>query len=154
MHAIPDVGDPAPDFVLDSTDGRLHLGEKVAEGCVLLVFYPRDDTLVCTRQLCNYSDHLSHFEALDVQVVGINEDPLSAHLAFAEKYKFTFPLASDPDRLACDAYGCLTGRLKARRELVVVGDDGRIWWRHQELRLFRRPAGELLEVIRELRSHR
>ena len=153
MHAMPDVGDPAPDFTLESTEGPIHLAERLEEGCVLLVFYPADDTLVCTRQLCNYSDHLSHFEELGVQVIGVNDDPLSSHVAFTDKYKFTFPLASDPDRVACDAYGCLMGRLKSRRELIVVGEDGRIWWRHSELRLFRRPAVELIEVISELKGH-
>lgn len=153
MRSIPDVGDPAPDFTLESTEGPVHLAERLLDGCVLLVFYPADDTLVCTRQLCNYNDHLSHFEALGVRVLAINDEPLAAHRAFADKYKFTFPLLSDPDRSACDAYGCLTGRLKTHRELVVVGDDGRIWWRHSELRLFRRPAAELMDVIMELRGH-
>jgi len=153
MRAIPDVGDLAPDFDLESTEGRVHLAEMLEDGCVLLVFYPADDTLVCTRQLCNYSDHLSHFESLGVRVVGINDDPLAKHRAFSDKYKFTFPLASDPTREVCDAYGCLTGRIKTHRELVVVGDDGRVWWRHSELRVFRRPAAELLDVILELKTH-
>jgi peroxiredoxin Q/BCP len=154
MQSAPDVGDPAVDFSLASTRGELHLSELLRDGAVLLVFYPRDHTLVCTRQLCNYRDNLSTFEALDVQIVAINDDPLATHEVFARKYDFPFPLASDPDRRVCRAYGALLDLFKARRSLVLIGEDGRIWWRHAELRVFHRSADELRAVIEELRRAR
>jgi peroxiredoxin Q/BCP len=154
MHSGPDVGDYALDFALPSTRGELRLSELLRDTAVLLVFYPRDNTLVCTRQLCNYRDNLSTFEALDVQIVAINDDSLEAHEAFARKYDFPFPLASDPDRSVCRAYGALLDLFKARRSLVLVGEDGRVWWRQAELRLFHRKAEELRTVIQELRRER
>jgi peroxiredoxin len=60
-------------------------------------------------------------------------------------------LASDPQRKVCRTYGVLLELFKLRRALVLVGEDGRIWWRHAELRVFHRPADDLLEVIEELR---
>jgi thioredoxin-dependent peroxiredoxin len=152
---VPDVGDLAPDFTLPSTEGAVSLAERLRDGgAVLLVFFPQDNTLICTRQLCNYRDNLSVFEELNVDVVAINDDPLDVHGAFAEKHKFPFPLCSDPERKVCHAYGALGDLFKLRRVLVLVGEDGRVWWRHSELRAFYRKAGELQRVIAELRAAR
>lgn len=154
MPIVPDVGDHAADFTLASTWGDVSLSEMLRDGAVLLVFYPRDHTLVCTRQLCNYRDHLSVFEDLDVQLLGINDDSLEAHASFSRKYDLPFPLAADLDRKVCHAYGALLDLFKARRSLVLVGEDGRVWWRHAELRIFHRKAGELAAIIEELRRER
>ena len=154
MSAIPDVGDPAVDFTLPSTQGSVRLSDLLRDGAVLLVFHPKDDTLVCTRQLCNYRDNLSTFEDLGVQVVAINDDALETHEAFARKYGFPFPLASDEGRRVCRAYGVLLDLFKLRRALVLIGEDGKVWWRHAELRVFHRRASELAEVIAELRRER
>jgi peroxiredoxin Q/BCP len=152
VAGIPDIGDPAPDFVLPSIDGPFRLYDRLRESAVLLVFYPKDDTLVCTRQLCNYRDHLSEFAKLRIDVVGVNHDTIESHEQFAKRYRLPFTLCSDVDRSVCRAYGVLTQRINASRALVVVGEDKRVWWRHSELRLFRREANELLDVVRELRS--
>jgi peroxiredoxin Q/BCP len=154
MARVPDVGDPAPDFTLPSTEGTVSLSECLREGAALLVFFPRDNTLVCTRQLCNYRDHLSSFRDLGVEVLGINQDDLATHENFARTYKLPFPLCSDSDRRVCHAYGALGHLFKLRRVLVLVGEDGRIWWRHEELRVFYRKADELARVIAELRAER
>ena len=87
MRNIPDIGDPAPEISLPSTEGRFSLHERLAENAVLLVFYPKDKTLVCTKQLCNYRDNLSMFAEFDVEVVGISQDDIESHEAFASKYK-------------------------------------------------------------------
>lgn len=154
MGIHPDVGDPAPDFTLPSTDDDFRLYQRLDEGAVLLVFYPKDDTLVCTRQLCNYRDNLSEFNALQVEVVGINHDAVATHERFAARYRLPFTLCSDGDRKVSRVYGALPYLWNARRALVLVGEDRRVWWRHTELRLFRRDAEELLDVIREQRAVR
>jgi len=69
MASHPDVGDSAPDFTLPSTQGEITLSKSLASGAVLLVFYPGDDTPVCTRQLCDYRDNLAVFTDLGVQVI-------------------------------------------------------------------------------------
>jgi peroxiredoxin len=94
------------------------------------------------------------FEEFEVQILAINHDPLETHAAFAAKYGFPFPLASDVDRKVCHAYGVLGDLFKLRRALVLLGEDGRVWWRHSELRVFHRDADDLRAVIEELRRHR
>ncbi len=152
MPNYPDVGDPAPEISLPSTEGTFSLYERLAEGAVLLVFYPKDKTLICTKQLCNYRDNLSMFSEFGVQVVGINQDDMDSHLAFTSEHKFCFPLASDVERKASHAYGALLDLFKMRRVLVLVGEDGRVWWRHAQLRAFHQDADDLREIIEQLRA--
>src|SRR6478736_5203765 len=67
----------------------------LAKGAVLLVFYPGDDTPVCTKQLCNYRDNLDTFRDLGVQVVAINPQSEESHRKFADKHTFPFPVVAD-----------------------------------------------------------
>ena len=144
------VGDPAPDFTLDSTRGRVTLSERIAKQQVLLVFYPGDDTPVCTRQLCDYRDHLEDFADLDVDVIAVNAQDLASHRRFAAKHALPFPLCADPDRNVCRAYGA-TGLLgMTKRALVLIGRDGRVRWRKTDLPFFHRSANELRELIEKL----
>ena len=150
MNPFPDVGDIAPDISLPSTDGHFNLYERLTDGAVLLVFYPKDKTLICTKQLCNYRDNVAMFDELRVQIVGINQDDLDSHQTFAMTHKFGFPLVSDTERVASAAYGVLLDLFKLKRTLVLVGEDGHIWWRHSQLRIFHRDAADLREVIASL----
>lgn len=147
MARTPDVGDPAPDFRLPSTEGEIHLAERLTQGSVLLVFYPGDDSPVCTKQLCDYRDNLSVFADLGVDVLALNPQGVDSHERFAKKHGLPFPLLSDADKSVCRAYGALGLLGAAKRALVLVGPDGRIRWRCADLPIFRRSADELREVI-------
>jgi peroxiredoxin len=144
------VGDPAPDFTLASTRGRITLSERLAKRQVLLVFYPGDDTTVCTRQLCDYRDHLADFADLDVDVIAVNAQGLVSHERFAARHALPFPLCADPDRSVCRAYGAVGLLGMTKRALVLIGRDGRVRWRRTDLPFFHRSANELREVIEEL----
>jgi len=144
------VNDSAPDFSLESDDGedyRLsdHLGERV-----LLVFYPGDNTPVCTAQLCEYRDGIEAFAGLGVSVVGISSDDLDSHRDFRSKHDLPFALLSDPDLEVAKLYGC-KGALGMKRAVFLVDEKGIVCYAHIEaLSLFRRRTKELLEVIRGL----
>jgi peroxiredoxin len=142
---------PAPDFTLDSTQGEIMLSERCRDRKVLLVFYPGDDTPVCTKQLCDYRDHLGVFEDLGVDVLGINPQSLESHRSFAEKHGLTFPLLSDEDKSVCRSYGALNLMGMAKRALVLVGPDQLVRYSRVDLPIFHRSAGELEEVIGGLR---
>jgi peroxiredoxin Q/BCP len=90
------------------------------------------------------------FNELRVQVVGINQDDLDSHETFALNHKFGFPLVSNTERVASHAYGVLLDLFKLKRTLVLVGEDGHIWWRHSELRVFHKDAADLLQIISAL----
>lgn len=147
MSQSPDVGERAPDFTLPSTAGPVSLKERLGKRAVLLVFYPGDDTAVCTKQLCDYRDNLAVFSDLGVDVLAVNPQSLESHERFAKKHQLPFPLLSDADKEVCRSYGALGLLGMAKRALVLVGRDGTICWRRTDLPVFRRSADELREVI-------
>lgn len=144
------INDHAPDFSLQGDDGKEyqlsdHLGERV-----LLVFYPGDNTPVCTRQLCEYRDGVEAFAGLGVSVVGISSDDLDSHRSFRAKHDLPFVLLSDPDLKVAKLYGS-KGAMGMKRSVFLVDEKGVIRYEHVEtLALFRRRAKELLEAIRSL----
>ena len=147
MARGPDRGEKAPSFELESTHGRISLAAKLASGAVLLVFYPADDSPVCTRQLCDYRDHLQEFTGLGVEVLGINPESLESHRAFAQKHGLPFPLLSDPTREVCRAYDAVGLLGMTRRSLFLIGRSGRVAYRKTDLPIFHRTAEELRKVI-------
>jgi peroxiredoxin Q/BCP len=147
MAGIPDVGDAAPHFRLPSTEGTISLSDRLGERAVLLVFYPGDETPVCTKQLCDYRDNVSVFRDLGVDVLAVNPQPLASHERFARKHELPFPLLADTDKRVCRAYGALSLFGTAKRALVLIDPQGRIRWRRTDFPFFRRTADELREVI-------
>lgn len=148
--AGPAVGAQAPDFTLESTQGPVTLSERLAKRQVLLVFYPGDGTPVCTKQLCDYRDHLEDFGALDVDVIAVNSQSIESHHRFADSRRLPFPLCSDPDRRVCRAYGAAGLLGMTKRALVLIGRDGRVRWRRTDLPILHRSADELRAVIGSL----
>ncbi len=144
------IGDTAPGFSLQGDNGENyslsdHTGERV-----LLVFYPGDNTPVCTRQLCEYRDGIEAFAGLGVSVVGISSDDLDSHRAFRAKHDLPFVLLSDPDLEVAKLYGS-KGALGMKRAVFLVDETGMVRYAHVEaLALFRRRAEELLDAIRAL----
>jgi peroxiredoxin Q/BCP len=138
MANTPEIGSPAPDFTLPSlelVDGEARRDRATLSAQrghpVVIAFYPGDDTAVCTRQMCAYSNDLDVFRELDAVVWGISPQDLDSHESFARKYSLGFPLLADVDRAVIRAYG-VTGILgqAVRRSVFVVDADGIVRWRH------------------------
>jgi thioredoxin-dependent peroxiredoxin len=117
------VGDRAPDFALEGTDGSFRLSDHRGRRVVLL-FYPGDDTAVCTKQFCSYRDRSDDMSALDAVVVGISHQDLESHQAFTAHHGLTVPLLADVDREVASAYGVSAPVLGTRRAAFVVDEDG------------------------------
>ena len=145
------VGDQAPEFTLPSTGGAdVSLGDFRGRP-VVLVFYPGDDTPVCTKQLNSYNDELGQFEALDAQVLGISAQGVDSHERFAEKHGFRFPLLADPDKKVAGLYGTLGPIGFPRRSVFIVGGDGVVRYAHRAIAgLTFRPVSELVEALQKL----
>mgnify|MGYP003296415136 CR=1 FL=1 len=131
--ASPAPGQPAPDFTLDGVeDGvRRTFSPSDARGSALvLAFYPGDDTMVCTKQLCSYQDDLSLLTGLGAQLWGISPQGLDSHEAFAAKRSLSFPLLADPDRVAIKAYGVNGPLGHTKRSVFVLDAEGVVRWSH------------------------
>jgi thioredoxin-dependent peroxiredoxin len=129
MANRPAVGDPAPDFTLEGTHGTFTLSEHHGERVVLL-FYPGDDTPVCTRQFCSYRDDAEVFAALDATVVGISGRGVGSKQRFADKHGLTVPLLADEEGAVAKAYGAWARIVGTRRAVVIVDGDGIVRHRH------------------------
>jgi peroxiredoxin Q/BCP len=132
MARGPQVGDAAPDFELDGTDGRFRLADQRGRRVVLL-FYPGDETPVCTKQFCSYRDRAQDLEQLDAVVVGISGQDVESHASFREHHGLTVPLLADPDRAVAKRYGMSAPVLGTRRGVIVVDEAGVVRHRHVHL---------------------
>jgi peroxiredoxin Q/BCP len=132
MAKTPQVGDPAPDFELPGTDGPFKLSDHRGERVVLL-FYPGDNTMVCTKQFCSYRDRGDEFAALNATVVGISSQDLESHEGFAGKYSLNVPLLADVDKRVARAYSAYSARLGIKRAVIVIDEDGIVRHRHDHL---------------------
>lgn len=125
----PREGDPAPDFELEGTEGPFRLSEQRGRR-VLLLFYPGDDTPVCTRQFCSYRDNSADMETLDAVVAGISAQAVDSHMAFAAKYGLNVPLLADEDGAVAKAYGAWRPVVGTRRAVFAIDEEGVIRHRH------------------------
>jgi len=99
-------GDTAPDFEgVDQNGRRVTLGDLLKESAIVLYFYPKDFTPVCTAQACTFRDASSELAAEGVRVVGVSEDDTASHAKFAEAHRVPYTLLSDPDRRIQKAFG-------------------------------------------------
>lgn len=145
------VGDRAPDFTLPSTgDGTVSLSDFAGRP-VVLVFYPGDDSPVCTKQLNAYNDGLDQFQELDAQIIGISAQDLDSKQAFSSKHGFDFPLLADTDKEVAAAYGTLGPIGFPRRSTFIIDADGIIRYAHRAIAgLTYRPVRELIDELDKL----
>jgi len=129
MAKTPQVGEQAPDFELPGTDGTFKLSDHRGERIVLL-FYPGDNTMVCTKQFCSYRDRAEDFAGLDATVVGISSQDLGSHEAFSAKYALNVPLLADVDRAVARKYDAFSQRLGVKRAVIVIDEHGIVRHRH------------------------
>jgi peroxiredoxin Q/BCP len=132
MAKTPQVGEQAPDFELPGTDGSFKLSDHRGERVVLL-FYPGDNTMVCTKQFCSYRDRAEDFAALNATVLGISSQDLDSHEGFIAKHSLNVPLLSDVDRQVAKAYSAFSPRLGIKRAVIVVDEQGIVRARHDHL---------------------
>ena len=130
MAKQPAVGEPAPDFELEGTAGPFRLSDHRGEK-VLLLFYPGDETSVCTKQFCSYRDNAEAFGALGVTAVGISGKDVDSKKSFQGNHDLNVPLLADPDGAVSDQYGAYAKRLKmTKRAAIVIDEEGNVAHRH------------------------
>ncbi len=145
------VGDTAPDFRLAGTNGNEHSLSQYRGAAVVLVFYPGDDTPICTRQLNSYNDDLTRFDELGANVLGISPQDRESHERFAAKHGFGFPLLSDADKSVAALYGTLGPLGFPRRSVFIVDGEGVIRYAHRAIAgLTYRSVDELVGVLQTI----
>jgi peroxiredoxin Q/BCP len=126
-------GEAAPDFEMPATGGRTVSLAGLKGKPFLLYFYPKADTPGCTKEACAFQEALPQLGGLGLDVIGVSPDKMKPIEKFAEKYKLTFPLASDEGHAVAEKYGTwveksMYGRkyMGMERSTFLVGADGKV----------------------------
>lgn len=150
-----EIGRPAPPFTLDGSDNtdagrRPYSLEEYRGQVVVLVFYPGDNTAVCTRQLTTYAEDIDSFEEAGAQVLAISPQSVQSHDEFSCKHGgFGFPLLADTDKSVGEAYGILGPLGFYRRSVFVVDAEGIIRYAHKAVAgLTFRSTDDLVAAVR------
>ncbi|HEX4900051.1 MAG TPA: peroxiredoxin [Pyrinomonadaceae bacterium] len=144
------LGAAAPDFTLPDGEGGSWTLSAQKGKVVVLLFYPGDETPICTRQMCSVRDRWDDYMATGAEVVGISTDSVDSHQKFANHHRLPLRLLSDADQKVANLYGArslVPG--KVARSVFVIDGNGIIKHRKvQPLGLFRPKDDEILGAIR------
>lgn len=121
------VGDKAPDFMLEASDGHSYsLSQFEGETTVVLAWFPAAFTRGCTIECKSLADNGHLIQEYDARYFMISVDPLEQNVAFASEHNADFPLLSDPTKEVAQAYEVLGSRGTAARHTFYIGEDGAI----------------------------
>lgn len=123
------VGDTAPDFELpDETNTPRKLSTLLADGPVVLFFYPAAMTKGCTAESCHFRDLAAEFAKAGAQRIGISTDTVAKQKEFSDKHSFDYPLLSDADGTVSKQFGVKRSLdlLRVKRATFVIGTDLKI----------------------------
>ena len=143
----------AHDFTLKDQNGKHFTLSENKNNYTLLVFYPKDDSFVCTKQLCNYNENIEKFLSKNINVIGISTDTQNSHLKFSKKYDLKFPLLSDDEGKVSKLYDVKNLFGTTQRKLVLIDKEMNIIYENTVLSLFYKKAGDVLntEITKNLK---
>ena len=152
-----DVGSVAPDFAAPGLSGdggerRTYSLSEFGGAPVVLVFYPKDNSPICTAQLRSYTDDINAFGSVGAQVLALSPQDLDEHANFvAESGPFGFPLLDDRDKSIATQYGTLGPLGFYRRSIIVIDGAGVVRWaRRSAAGLTFRPVAEIIDAVRAI----
>ena len=145
------INEPAPDFTLPDGDGsKWRLADNPGK-VVVLLFYPGDETPICTRQMCSVRDRWEDYQATGAEVVGISSDSVESHRQFAEHHDLPLRLLSDPEGKVSTLYGArslIPG--KVARSVFVIDAKGILRYKDvRPLGLIKPKDDVIISAIRE-----
>jgi len=143
-------GKKAPEFTLPDAEGKMVSLSEFSGKKVLLIFYPGDDTPVCTAQMCDYRNNVTEFTKRGIEVIGISGDSPESHKQFAEKHELPFLLLSDEAHSTAKAYDALGFLGMSQRAYVLIDEEGTVLLAYSDfLPVTYQPMKDLLARIDE-----
>ena len=152
---IPFMSENLPSFNLHDQNGQQHTLESYNGRWLVLYVYPKDDTPGCTREACDFRDHIGGLQQLGAEVLGVSADDVDSHGKFAEKHSLNFSLLADPGAELAKAYGAYgTKNLYGKvfdgiiRQTFLISPEGEIVkaWKRVNV------EGHVAEVAEALRE--
>jgi len=147
------VGDSAPDFtLLTQTGAPVSLGDFLGKKHIVLYFYPKDNTSLCTEEACAFRDTYKVFKDAGAEVIGVSSDSVESHRQFAKEHQLPFSLMSDADGMVRKRYGVPTAFGLPGRVTYIIDRQGTV--RHIFFSQFtsKRHVDEALETLQSIRE--
>jgi peroxiredoxin Q/BCP len=145
------AGDQSPVFSLrDQNDSLFNSGDYVGKKILVIFFYPKDESSVCTKEACSFRDNYSDFEKAGAIVIGINSGTVESHRSFIKNHQLPFTLLSDPDNKVLNLFGVKKKFFISGRETFVVDKTGKIVFTYNSMTNGPAHERETLEFIKKM----
>lgn len=142
------IGDPMPAFSLTDQNGKtFNSADYVGKSILVIYFYPKDESMVCTREACAFRDSFDKFVRAGAKVIGINGATVASHKAFSDHYKLPFILLSDPGNKVYHLFGVRDKMFMTGRETFVIGRNGKVEFTYESMMEGRKHAEDALANI-------
>lgn len=148
-HKHLETGDAVPHFTLNDQNNKFfNINKEIGKHILVIYFYPKDESMVCTKEACAFRDSFDQFTKAGALVIGINGGTVASHRAFAEHYKLPFILLSDPDNKVYNLFGVKKKLFFSGRETFVVDLKGKIVYEHEAMLQGKEHADDALAYIK------
>jgi peroxiredoxin Q/BCP len=142
------VGDAVPAFTLKDQDGKtFNIQDYIGKKVLVIYFYPKDESMVCTKEACAFRDSFDSFSKAGAMVIGVNGGTVASHKEFQQHYKLPFTLLSDPDNKIYNEFGVKGKMFFTGRETFVVDLKGKIVYTHEAMMQGKEHADDALQFI-------
>lgn len=143
------VGDKVPSFSLQDQNGKtFNVAEHIGKQLLVIYFYPKDESMVCTKEACAFRDSFDDFKKSGAMVIGINSGTVASHKAFADHYKLPFVLLSDPGNKVYNQFGVKGKLFFGGRETFIVDLTGKVFYQYDSMMEGKKHAEDALSYIK------
>jgi peroxiredoxin Q/BCP len=143
------VGDYMPAFSLTDKDGKTFKStDYVGKSFLVIYFYPKDESMVCTKEACSFRDSFNDFNKAGAKVIGINAGTVESHKSFSDHYKLPFTLLSDPDNKVYHLFGVKNKIFMTGRETFVIDRQGKIAFTYDAMMQGKKHADDALAFVK------
>jgi peroxiredoxin Q/BCP len=143
------IGDTMPAFSLTDQSGKtFNSKDFVGKSILVIYFYPKDESMVCTKEACSFRDSFDDFTKAGAVVIGINGGTVASHKEFSDHYKLPFVLLSDPDNKVYHLFGVKDKMFMTGRETFVIDLHGKIGFIYESMIQGKKHADDALAFIK------
>ena len=147
------VGDAIPTFKLKDQDGKpFSVATEIGKKILIIYFYPKDESMVCTKEACAFRDSFADYTKEGAQIIGINGGTVESHKKFSEHYKLPFILLSDPDNKVLKMFGVKNKFFMTGRQTFVVDLKGKIAFSYESMLEGTAHSKQALAVVKSLKK--
>jgi len=147
------IGDTMPSFSLTDQNGKVfNSADYVGKSVLVIYFYPKDESMVCTKEACSFRDSFNDFTKAGAKVIGINGGTVASHKEFSDHYKLPFILLSDPGDKVYRLFGVKNKMFMSGRETFVINLNGKIVYTHEAMLQGKEHTDDALKFIKAVKN--